>query len=308
MSVLSMDFSASCVRFAEGSFDDNKLSITNCACVELPPTVYNGQNLGDIGIFSEIIRNAIRDNGFTSKTASITIGSSAVVYKAMEAPKIKVPKVLAKVIATEMKKNIINSQENMVADYIQLREKEDNLDVFGIMMPRYLVESYQNLILRCGLQPVSMQVYTSSLFNLVTELYNFSDLTGYIFANVMKNKEMHLIMFEKYEDIFARTVKIETNSMEIKSSMSEEDSESAISSIVDHISKMIQFQSSRNRHAPIRKVFMVGELSGNAQFVSRIAEGLIDVETTGFSPSGGVSMSAAGSFSEYAVCIGALVY
>lgn len=308
MSVLSMDFSTSCVRFAEGSFEDNKLSVTNCACVELPPTVYNGQSLGDIGIFSEIIRNAIRDNGFTSKTASITIGSSSVVYKAMEAPKIKVPKVLSKVIATEMKKNIINSQEVMVADYIELKENENTLDVFGIMMPRYLVESYQSLLVRCGLQPVSMQVYTSSVFNIVSELYNFSDLSGYIFVNIMKNKEIHLIMFEKYESIFSRTVKIETNALEINRSMSEEDLDATVSSVVDHISKMIQFQSSRNRHAPIRKVFMVGELSGDSQFVNRVAEGLIDVETCSFSPSGGISMSASASFSEYAVCIGALIY
>lgn len=168
---LSIDFGKTNLHVVEGSFVKGILQIDKAASFKVEEGAFNGETINHPDLLSENIKNSIRQAGFTSGEASITLDAYGAVVREIALPNAK-PKEIAEMIRTEM----IQTYHTLPTDVVQFKSVEMLSGESGGQLINYraaaidqeIVEAYHNLLVRAKFKPVAMDINLNAIDKLIT--------------------------------------------------------------------------------------------------------------------------------------------
>lgn len=317
--MLSIEISNTFIYLVEGEFSKGRVQVQRFASIPTPEGSVKNGVIASMAELSLAIRECIEKNQFKSKRVVLTVNSSAVVTR-----EVTVPAVSAKEMQTLLQgeiNQVATAKQEYVIDYIILeRTQEQGADVCRVMcivIPRAVVSSYRDLVEKgLGLKAYSLDVGIHTIYKLAyldSRIYNSS---AAIIVSLSED-EIRLNLVEGRNKIFFRAAPVSVTRgvveseyilSSISSSMVSEDikREQIVSAAAENISKMVQFQSMKNKSAPVEHIYFVGDLSAEQGVSERITD-LVGLRSEPLSMPDFVTSRDAVEFCKYAKAIAALI-
>lgn len=286
--MLSIDISNTQIRIVEAEYRAGSVKIERFDMIPTPEGSVKNGIITNIQELAEGLGACIKRNKFKSKKTAVTISSGAVVLREVTVPWVK-EKELYGLLRNEMEQ-MASAKQDYILDYVVLervREQENDMcRALCIMVPRVIVESYRDLIERhLGLQAQVFDVQPHVLYKLAC-LDKRMEATGAVILADIASDEVRLNLVEGSSRIFNLTAPVSMVKDVVESEyilsaigtddmMSDQARQTHIASVsAENISKLIQFQTMKNKDNPVRAVLACGELSDDQALVSMMTDHL----------------------------------
>lgn len=292
----------------------------------------NGQ-LVNIPAIGESIQSALTQNQISCKSLTFSINSPAIVSREMVVPKLK-PSELTVVVQNEMIQVMGGSSKEILVDYIisDLIEQDggEAYKVVVTAVPEELVRGYVELgsMLNIEIKFIDLSSNTLSKVGIIDSIFPESP---YIMAHIGQNS-LIINLIDGNKKLFSRSIVInndfmtnelfnnqyipELNSDFINLNLSPRNLDldpvlqniiqPYLSNISDNISKIIQFQLSKNNQRPIQKVFISGGVANITGLDSLLTKSL-SIPVSIYQNPTFVKADFNYNFFEYIGAIGALI-
>lgn len=242
-----------------------KGQILKCFRIEAP-SVEGGQIISPEET-GKVLKKALLEQNIEARTCKFLLPSSSAVVREIQVPKI-VGKNTGSYVRTQFSA-IMEVRENDITDYIPTVSEKDSDIVLGVLARRQAVEQLLRTAEAAGLTCKGIGLRTDALRNFVSTKKMPED-EAYIVAGV-ENDLAYIHLFEG-KGLFVRITQLNRDSrgeadsflkdwaVSFNSAITAADNQSSVTpSFAEQIGSIVNFQYSRNRTRPVRKVYLYGE-------------------------------------------------
>lgn len=239
--------------------------ILKCFRIEAP-SVEGGQIVSPEET-GKTLKKALLEQNIGVKTCKFLLPSSSAVIREIQVPKI-VGKNTGSYVRTQFSA-IMEVREDDLTDYISTVPGEDSDIVLGVLVRRQVAEQLLRTAAAAGLVCKNIGLRTDALRNFVSTK-NIPADEAYI-AAVVENDLAYIHLMEG-KSLFVRIAQLNRQSsgeadsflkdwaVSFNSALTAaEEQSSVIPSFAEQIESIINFQYSRNRTRPVKKVYLYGE-------------------------------------------------
>lgn len=211
-----------------------------------------------------LIRNALKDNQINLKNYKLCISDRDIITRVIKLPKMEL-KDLKGFMKNSIKQYFPIKKDDYSYDYtIQGVNEEDEkayYTLFLVAIPTNLFEYYANILLRCGLRPSLIDIYSDVVFNLFTKItkkdiaimdigYNYTEFI------MIENNSLFINSVINYN---LQKSKVSFNEAEYLKNLKEEDLGEDFEIACETLDNYINFFSSRHHGKVIEEIYFIGE-------------------------------------------------
>ncbi len=269
------------IIFCVGSFDGTEVKVDKVFRKILDYDIYSKSKINDENLLASSIKEVLKENNVKEKNCYTYIIGSDIIRKTLIVPYLEDKNDFNDIIHTEISQVLPIDMDNFIVKYKIFDEiNNENMKQVKIncaVIDKEVVASYKRVLKLAGLKPVSLDMDTSALENLVKYIImSNSDDIGAIrkevdnsiiaFADInVFNCSISIFKGGKLD--FTRIIKTPAMSDSVIKDLSEiknindikdEETFEAINEIISEINMVFKYYSSRNRNAVINEVFLYG--------------------------------------------------
>lgn len=198
-------------------------------------------------------------NQWNDKKVNLVVNNNQIFYRELKLPMIKNTKKLESIFKQEIG-NALSSVDRLISDYIVLSENnEDKIArVLGSAIEMKTIDRYLEIFAKSGYKLVKINAANNTLIQYVMNMKIEEDCFVVVDIN---QDQLKLFLFDSKEFVIVRSSRV----------LGEVTSQS----LLEELSKMQQFQHSRNKNSTIAKVFYYSELETTTELIRQVRENLL---------------------------------
>lgn len=171
MSVLSIDIGSRAIKFAEGTYNKGKLTISKTAEISVPEYVIEGDRIINVDALAMTIENLLKSENLNSKFNILTLNATGALIRDID-----LPKASGKELDNMIKNELIQTHHIDESSIIQYKPVLSFKNENGAAMTKYravalsneLVEEYHELAKRLKLKNVTLDINMNCIDKLVS--------------------------------------------------------------------------------------------------------------------------------------------
>lgn len=233
----------------------------------------SGSSLGDMESSANEIKEALVKNNVTARKCRIVIPSSAAVIREMLVPRV-VEKDIQGYVRTQFS-GMMQINDKDVIQFLITAEDDEFITVLGFVIPSFLVEQCVKLAALAGMKCQRVELRMNALRKYLSR-QDISSEEAYMVA-MLENGRAEINLIEKSK-LFVRTVELSKSAGNDSDNLLKNWAMSFNDALVtapeqsdwtesfgQQIDTIINFQLTRNREMPVRKVYICGEVDERLQ-------------------------------------------
>lgn len=280
---LTIELNNDCIDIMEYHMSRRRMKITRHIRGEMPEGAFENGVIVDTNGVATAIRDMIKENQIRGQKAVLAVSSPETVRKELKIPKGPARHIRG-LIGNELNKLEMQGK-GYVFDYVPFDWKEDGEDqdkfqwyqVF--LLPAELVKNYKTTLKRAGLILMRIEPVYDCMENLAG-LMGLKDRKNMTILVSAEETDINLLMVGSGIKSMHRNIQIKEEGIEenifIVSAVQQiqnliNTDEKAIESIVEGISKLVQFKSQVHKERKIERVFVYGSLLQGEGFLEALS-------------------------------------
>ncbi|MCD5401093.1 type IV pilus assembly protein PilM [candidate division NPL-UPA2 bacterium] len=165
-SPLALDIGTQTIKLLQLRKKRKNIYLNKYNYIETPPGSFVEGKIVDADIIAGRIRSLFKKKGFRGKRCLTSLSGESVTLRSFTLPKMT-SKELAGAIHYEVEKHIMLSPEEVVYDYMPLRDfSEIEMEVLLVAASREIVDSYMDVMQKAKLYPLAIEVDPFALIRL----------------------------------------------------------------------------------------------------------------------------------------------
>jgi len=287
------------ITYLEGDLRNGRAVVTKACKVDLPKNVINNGLINDADTLGVKLSDFISNNRINTKGVDLVIGVGRVLTREMNLPLVK-EKELKVMVQNEVYRSVGNEDEYIV-DYIVLSTDEvaKTCKVAAYAVTSRVIKSFVDFMKEMNLECKSLDFTTNCLGKLVTKYDSESVVTAAIAIN---RDAITMALLDRGIPVLSRNYKIDYEMFRRPETMS-----IAVEELVDHYSRLVQFQTSRNRDEKVSNVYFTGDFDAIGNVNAKFKELTTGNSSVFWNDSTWLETSDDISVNEFAYAIGSLV-
>lgn len=281
--VLSIKFTPKKIYIAEQSTGSGGVRVYKTLQTDMPEGSYQKGVIINTTEVAAKIREVLRDNAVRTKRAAMSLNGVDMIQKEFLIPYAN-EKQTRGMIENELKKSDLLKNEYLF-DYVchqnAEQKKEGMQNVNTYLVPRQLVQNYMQTLQRAGLIPVKLKPLNDSMDKIVKALrlqerdsitiLAYVEATGAEVCMTGKGeKNVYRSIQLDEEEFFEENIFILSAKQGISQTIDQE--QKILDSLTETISKLVQFQSQRNKNSVVAEILLYGDMAQNSNFVEKVGE------------------------------------
>ena len=287
------------ITYLEGDLRNGRAVVTKACKEDLPKNVINNGLINDADTLGVKLSDFISNNRINTKGVELVIGVGRVLTREMNLPLVK-EKELKVMVQNEVYRSVGNEDEYIV-DYIVLSTDEvaKTCKVAAYAVTSRVIKSFVDFMKEMNLECKSLDFTTNCLGKLVSKYDSESVVTAAIAIN---RDAITMALLDRGIPVLSRNYKIDYEMFRRPETMS-----IAVEELVDHYSRLGQFQTSRNRDEKVSNVYFTGDFDAIGNVNAKFKELTTGNSSVFWNDSTWLETSDDISVNEFAYAIGSLV-
>lgn|GEM_PF-3411609 len=287
------------ITYLEGDLRNGRAVVTKACKEDLPKNVINNGLINDADTLGVKLSDFISNNRINTKGVELVIGVGRVLTREMNLPLVK-EKELKVMVQNEVYRSVGNEDEYIV-DYIVLSTDEvaKTCKVAAYAVTSRVIKSFVDFMKEMNLECKSLDFTTNCLGKLVSKYDSESVVTAAIAIN---RDAITMALLDRGIPVLSRNYKIDYEMFRRPETMS-----IAVEELVDHYSRLVQFQTSRNRDEKVSNVYFTGDFDAIGNVNAKFKELTTGNSSVFWNDSTWLETSDDISVNEFAYAIGSLV-
>ena len=170
-SLLSIDVGRGNLHIVEGNYSKGTVNIDKTVIIRIPDRCFNGGAVENKELFIATLSDIIRNHGFISKTAVVTVNDFDAIVREISLPVAK-----PKEIASMIKNELVQTYHAEPEDIIQFKTIDKGVNEQGNTMNKYraaaldpdMVDTYHEIITGAKLKPLAMDLNFNAMDKLLS--------------------------------------------------------------------------------------------------------------------------------------------
>ena len=287
------------ITYLEGDLRNGRAVVAKACKEDLPKNVINNGLINDADTLGVKLSDFISNNRINTKGVDLVIGVGRVLTREMNLPLVK-EKELKVMVQNEVYRSVGNEDEYIV-DYIVLSTDEvaKTCKVAAYAVTSRVIKSFVDFMKEMNLECKSLDFTTNCLGKLVSKYDSESVVTAAIAIN---RDAITMALLDRGIPVLSRNYKIDYEMFRRPETMS-----IAVEELVDHYSRLVQFQTSRNRDEKVSNVYFTGDFDAIGNVNAKFKELTTGNSSVFWNDSTWLETSDDISVNEFAYAIGSLV-
>ena len=251
--MLSFDITDRHIRIIRGTEANNKIKVSAAATIDLEEGLIVNGHIKDIPKIATIINEELKNKKMADKEAVISISSNLVIFKELHIPKAKGAQLLS-MVQNQMQHTMGIADDYSISYTIAGEIEEDGvaaLKILATACPFEVVDCFRKVFSMLGIGLRSVAVACNTISRLIISDPKMKAKMPMLLVQIDPNF-VSLNLYENNQLTFSRFASIDP--------VDYDNSEDYIyEAVTENISRMFQFQRSRNPEEPIKNVVFYGD-------------------------------------------------
>lgn len=297
--MLSFDITDRHIRIIRGTEANNKIRVSAAATIDLEEGLIVNGHIKDIPKVATIINEELKNKKMADKEAVISISSNLVIFKELHIPKAKGTQLLS-MVQNQMQHTMGIADDYSISYTIAGEIEEDGVQAMKILAtacPFEVVDCFRKVFSMLGIGLRSVAVACNTISRLIISDPKMRAKMPLLLVQIDPNF-VSLNLYENGQLTFSRFASIDP--------VDYDNSEDYIyEAVTENISRMFQFQRSRNPDNPIRNVVFYGDTTEYIRLTNALES--LDITTSLLGVPNNVGGYENFEFQAYANAIGAML-
>lgn len=292
---VSVNIGTQSLDIVQGEQKGSTILVQNAVKIKTQTGLLKDGHISDVSSLSENLKQAFKTNKIKGTTLTLVVNSSSIITRAMTVPKANDQQIV-KFIQSEMFQ-ADDAQNDYIIDYMITEQTKEgkvvHYQILAIAIPNQLLEGYISLGDKLGFSKVIIDAHFNTIYKTIAiQSKKTTDDKPVIIGNIGTTSGIFMIIengkivfsksirlnASKYVKLTSDTKTIDYAKLDFSSDQKDEVrklAEMFVYDIAQEISKIIQFQYSRNSAGVIEDVFISGALT-QANRVERHLSSILD--------------------------------
>ncbi len=297
--MLSFDITDRHIRIIRGTEANNKIKVSAAATIDLEEGLIVNGHIKDIPKIATIINEELKNKKMADKEAVISISSNLVIFKELHIPKAKGAQLLS-MVQNQMQHTMGIADDYSISYTIAGEIEEDGvaaLKILATACPFEVVDCFRKVFSMLGIGLRSVAVACNTISRLIISDPKMKAKMPMLLVQIDPNF-VSLNLYENNQLTFSRFASIDP--------VDYDNSEDYIyEAVTENISRMFQFQRSRNPEEPIKNVVFYGDTTEYIRLTNALES--LDIVTSLLGVPNNVGGYENFEFQAYANAIGAML-
>lgn len=297
--MLSFDITDRHIRIIRGTEANNKIKVSAAATIDLEEGLIVNGHIKDIPKIATIINEELKNKKMADKEAVISISSNLVIFKELHIPKAKGAQLLS-MVQNQMQHTMGIADDYSISYTIAGEIEEDGvaaLKILATACPFEVVDCFRKVFSMLGIGLRSVAVACNTITRLIITDPKMKAKMPMLLVQIDPNF-VSLNLYENNQLTFSRFASIDP--------VDYDNSEDYIyEAVTENISRMFQFQRSRNPEDPIKNVVFYGDTTEYIRLTNALES--LDIVTSLLGVPNNVGGYENFEFQAYANAIGAML-
>ncbi|MGN0552769.1 MAG: type IV pilus biogenesis protein PilM [Oscillospiraceae bacterium] len=297
--MLSFDITDRHIRIIRGTEANNKIKVSAAATIDLEEGLIVNGHIKDIPKIATIINEELKNKKMADKEAVISISSNLVIFKELHIPKAKGAQLLS-MVQNQMQHTMGIADDYSISYTIAGEIEEDGvaaLKILATACPFEVVDCFRKVFSMLGIGLRSVAVACNTISRLIIFDPKMKAKMPLLLVQIDPNF-VSLNLYENNQLTFSRFASIDP--------VDYDNSEDYIyEAVTENISRMFQFQRSRNPEDPIKNVVFYGDTTEYIRLTNALES--LDITTSLLGVPNNVGGYENFEFQAYANAIGAML-
>lgn len=297
--MLSFDITDRHIRIIRGTEANNKIKVSAAATIDLEEGLIVNGHIKDIPKIATIINEELKNKKMADKEAVISISSNLVIFKELHIPKAKGAQLLS-MVQNQMQHTMGIADDYSISYTIAGEIEEDGvaaLKILATACPFEVVDCFRKVFSMLGIGLRSVAVACNTISRLIISDPKMKAKMPMLLVQIDPNF-VSLNLYENNQLTFSRFASIDA--------VDYDNSEDYIyEAVTENISRMFQFQRSRNPEEPIKNVVFYGDTTEYIRLTNALES--LDITTSLLGVPNNVGGYENFEFQAYANAIGAML-
>lgn len=297
--MLSFDITDRHIRIIRGTEANNKIRVSAAATIDLDEGLIVNGHIKDIPKIATIINEELKNKKMADKEAVISISSNLVIFKELHIPKAKGAQLLS-MVQNQMQHTMGIADDYSISYTIAGEIEEDGvaaLKILATACPFEVVDCFRKVFSMLGIGLRSVAVACNTITRLIISDPKMRAKMPMLLVQIDPNF-VSLNLYENNQLTFSRFASIDA--------VDYDNSEDYIyEAVTENISRMFQFQRSRNPENPIKNVVFYGDTTEYIRLTNALES--LDITTSLLGVPNNVGGYENFEFQAYANAIGAML-
>ncbi|MGN0603961.1 MAG: type IV pilus biogenesis protein PilM [Oscillospiraceae bacterium] len=297
--MLSFDITDRHIRIIRGTEANNKIKVSAAATIDLEEGLIVNGHIKDIPKIATIINEELKNKKMADKEAVISISSNLVIFKELHIPKAKGAQLLS-MVQNQMQHTMGIADDYSISYTIAGEIEEDGvaaLKILATACPFEVVDCFRKVFSMLGIGLRSVAVACNTITRLIISDPKMKAKMPMLLVQIDPNF-VSLNLYENNQLTFSRFASIDA--------VDYDNSEDYIyEAVTENISRMFQFQRSRNPEEPIKNVVFYGDTTEYIRLTNALES--LDITTSLLGVPNNVGGYENFEFQAYANAIGAML-
>lgn len=297
--MLSFDITDRHIRIIRGTEANNKIKVSAAATIDLEEGLIVNGHIKDIPKIATIINEELKNKKMADKEAVISISSNLVIFKELHIPKAKGAQLLS-MVQNQMQHTMGIADDYSISYTIAGEIEEDGvaaLKILATACPFEVVDCFRKVFSMLGIGLRSVAVACNTISRLIITDPKMKAKMPMLLVQIDPNF-VSLNLYENNQLTFSRFASIDA--------VDYDNSEDYIyEAVTENISRMFQFQRSRNPEEPIKNVVFYGDTTEYIRLTNALES--LDIVTSLLGVPNNVGGYENFEFQAYANAIGAML-
>ena len=297
--MLSFDITDRHIRIIRGTEANNKIKVSAAATIDLEEGLIVNGHIKDIPKIATIINEELKNKKMADKEAVISISSNLVIFKELHIPKAKGTQLLS-MVQNQMQHTMGIADDYSISYTIAGEIEEDGvaaLKILATACPFEVVDCFRKVFSMLGIGLRSVAVACNTITRLIISDPKMKAKMPMLLVQIDPNF-VSLNLYENNQLTFSRFASIDA--------VDYDNSEDYIyEAVTENISRMFQFQRSRNPENPIKNVVFYGDTTEYIRLTNALES--LDITTSLLGVPNNVGGYENFEFQAYANAIGAML-
>lgn len=281
MRVLAMEFTSEFIHILQIESKPGMTKIIRALHLEMPQNCFNnGMLVNNDRSVSDLIATTLKEEKIKEKKAIVAVSSVDCMTEEFSIPNSK-PKFIEGMVEQELQKRRKLSN-SYIYDYVILGEdplKEGFLSIRAVLCPKSLVNNYYDVLKKAGLSPMALDL-TSHAMQFIAEKGSLTKSNEISILACINKEEIHFIYCGRNEEPYYRHAFIKQDnsideSMFILSANNKfnflnDDKDNLIENVIENITKLTRFHSSRHPDLDIKSIYIYGDYADIGLLCDRV--------------------------------------
>lgn len=281
--VLSIKFTSKNIYITEQETNKHCVKVHRTFLIDMPDGAFQRGVVINTSEVADKVRVVLRENAVRTKKAIVCMNGGDITDKECSVP-VASERHTQQMVQNELRKSDLYKNEYLY-DYIYGDRSEtkdgEMQNIIAYLMPKQLIQNYMQTIQRAGLIPVKFKPLNDGMDKIIKLLELSDKQTLTILACVDAiNAEVCIIgkgkkpvnrsIYLEDDDILEENIFILATAQTMLQNMNQE--QKMLDNLTETISKLVQFQSQRDKDSVVSEILLYGELAQRNSFVEKVAE------------------------------------